>query len=198
MKTIYQINNFYEAPERVREFALKQQFFFQNRSPFPGSQTEHSFYSEDVIKKIESTIGVKIAVNPMENVFGRFRLSLGGDEGTTKVHFDRGQWAMVIYLSNPTEETPGTAFYRFKKNGISDPNQFIEQGIYSLKTDIVKHVIGPFTKSLDRWEIIWDNLFLFNTAIIFRGDRTFHAAGPSFGNSKSTGRLTHQFFFNEK
>jgi hypothetical protein len=197
MNSIHLIDNFYSNPFEIRDFALNQKFTKFKGATFAGTQTEESFYSDSIIKKIELKIGKNIKVDPKRNVFGGFRLSLQDDYSLTKVHFDRGQWAMVVYLTPITDFFKGTIIYSFIENNFNCPQKFIDEGLFKDRNEVASKIITPNTKTMNKWNEIWYNQFKFNNAILFRGDSLFHSAGPSFGNNLETGRLTHQFFFNE-
>lgn len=171
------IDNFYENPDSVRNYALSQDFSVKGN--YPGSRTK-PYLPDDVKSCIEYWMAF---AGPVTHWFedqgytGAFQLATAQDR--TWIHADHHNvWAGVCYLTPDAPFTGGTALYRHKETG-------------EFRRTNKDHDGYDYTK-WDQFDRIGNK---YNRLIIYRGD-LFHASLDYFGNSKETGRLFQTFFFN--
>lgn len=112
------IDNFYDDPDAVREFALQQEFNVKGN--YPGLRTK-SFATENVKRRFQHFVGNEITDWPTSNCYnGAFQLSNADDKSW--IHQDiHNRWAAVVYLSNKPNPDGGTGFYR---NLVANPNAY--------------------------------------------------------------------------
>lgn len=171
------IDNFYENPDSVRNYALSQDFSVKGN--YPGSRTK-PYLPNDVKSCIEYWMAF---AGPVTHWFedqgytGAFQLATAQDR--TWIHADHhNMWAGVCYLTPDAPHTGGTAFYRHKETG-------------EFKRSNTDHEGYDYTK-WDQFDRVGNK---YNRLIIYRGD-LYHASLDYFGDSKETGRLFQTFFFN--
>lgn len=179
-KKIFVVDNFYENPDAVRQFALAQEFQADIRY-YKGLRTPRPYRFPGMKEQLESIIGESINNWEEHGYNGCFQICNAQDPQV--YHHDMQKWAAMIYLSpNPALDS-GTRLLRSKINGashISDPglNQAFSGGFYdSTKFDITDSVGNIYNR------------------LIVMDAQSIHSAGPYFGRGKEDGRLTHLFFF---
>ena len=177
------IDDFYQNPNQVREFALGQEFSVTGN--FPGKRTR-SFLSDGIKESIQSVI-FKFGGN-VTNWFegedgsgysGAFQLCTSQDR--TWIHGDYyNKWAGVCYLNPDAPVSGGTALYRYKETGdrISEPGKNTGYDSYD------------YTK----WEVVDRVGNIYNRLILYPG-HLYHASVDYFGNDIHSGRLFQTFFF---
>lgn len=111
------IDNFYDDPNLVREFALQQKFDVKGN--YPGARTK-SFARDNMKERFEQIVG-PIEKWPTSNTYnGAFQLSNANDKSW--IHQDTwNRWAAVVYLSDRPNIDGGTGFYL---NTIVDPDPY--------------------------------------------------------------------------
>jgi hypothetical protein len=171
------IDNFYENPDIVRNYALSQDFSVKGN--YPGART-NPYLPDDVKSCIEYWMAF---AGPVTHWFedqgytGAFQLATAQDR--TWIHADHhNMWAGVCYLTPDAPYTGGTAFYRHKETGEFRRSNKDHEGYDYTKWDQFDRVGNKY-----------------NRLIIYRGD-LYHASLDYFGNSNETGRLFQTFFFN--
>jgi hypothetical protein len=174
------VDDFYNNPYDVRNYALAQEF--DVRGNYPGLRTQ-PYLTDDITKAIEFNMQFagKITdfmnTDPNASYSGAFQLAMASDR--TWIHADHhNMWAAVCYLNPDAPHTGGTALYRHKETGQHRRADKDHDGY-------------DYTK-WDKFDVIGNK---FNRLIIYRGD-LFHASLDYFGDSKETGRLFQTFFFN--
>jgi hypothetical protein len=174
------IDNFYENPDNIREFALGQQFSY-HPDYHKGKRTDQVYRFQGLKESFESILGTKIKNWENYGVNGCFQYCIAGDQ--LVYHHDTQEYAGVLFLTPDAPPQTGTTFYRSKytkqmkvdnkdhnivfKNGFLDPTEF----------DVVD-VVGN----------VYNRLVLFDAQMI-------HAASTYFGNTLENGRLFQLFFF---
>jgi hypothetical protein len=174
------VDDFYDNPDQVREFALQQMYF--NDEGYIGIRTRKQFLSDAIKSKFESIIGAPIKEWESYGMNGRFQLCKAGEQ--LVYHCDNQTWAAVLYLTPDAPTQTGTSFYKHKKTGIkhqSDPN-----------------IMDAFNQNcfvdINPYEMIDTVGNVFNRLIIFDA-RLIHAATNYMGYDFHTGRLFQIFFF---
>jgi len=174
--TCFIIDDFYQDPDSVRNFALNQEFSV--RGNFPGTRTK-PFLSPDIIQCIEYFMpwaGKITNTFEWSGYTGAFQLAVAGDR--TWIHTDfYNKWAGVCYLTPDAPHTSGTGLYRYKPTGEHRKAACDYEGYDYTKWDLFD-VIGN----------------KYNRLVIYRGD-LFHASLQYFGDNLHNGRLFQTFFF---
>jgi hypothetical protein len=169
------VDNFYNNPDEVREFALSQDFSVTGN--YPGDRTV-PFLNEDTKQGIQNLIEPHAGaiVDWGEQYSGCFQLCTAQDR--TWIHADvNNSWAGVLYLTPDAPLSGGTALYRHKYTGHT--------------TDL-----GEEYESYDytKWEVTDQIGNVYNRLVLYRGD-LFHASVDYFGSNFLDGRLIQTFFF---
>lgn len=181
-KKLFVVDNFYENPNEVRNFALQQEFV-ENIQWYKGLRTTSAFRFPYLKSQFESIIGEPI--NNWENhaFNGVFQITIASD--LQVYHHDMQKWAAMIYLTPNAPYESGTRLHASKINNASHVSDGMEQ--------INQAFSGGFYDStkfhtVDSIGNVYNRLVIMNAHCI-------HSAGPYFGTNKETGRLVHLFFF---
>jgi len=176
LQDIFVIENIFEDPDKIVNFAKKQQFYIRENHPtekdsiarWEGTRSmpirilDNDFFLQVTNHIINKTLNYEFqarGVNLMKWRFSGdsyFHLALDGITGTT--HSDHTLYAGVIYLNPNPKKDYGTIFYN-------------EDG------EIIKTVTNEFNK------------------LIFYNGSIPHQPVGGFGNSLDNGRLTLNLFF---
>lgn len=171
------INDFYQDPDSIRNYALSLPFDVKGN--YPGLRTKH-YLPNDVKSAIQhwmSPVGAITNWFESTGYTGAFQLATAFDR--TWIHSDyMNNWAGVCYLTPNAPSSSGTGLFRHKHTG--------------LHSRIDKDYEGyDFTK----WELFDKIGNKYNRLILYRAD-LFHASLDYFGEDLQTGRLFQTFFFN--
>lgn len=177
------IDDFYDDPMAMREYALAQDF--DVRGPyFPGARTRPLFV-EQARRRIEqymSGFAGRITSDINKN-FGMFQSSVASDRSWVHADPHHG-WAAVCYMTPDAPVTGGTAFYRSRVTGqhLDDRSNTDYEEFYQHQYDST------------RWELLDLVANRFNRIVIFRSD-LYHSSVDYFGNDLASSRLIQNFFF---
>lgn len=191
-KTFVCVDNFYDNPDAVREFALRQDFQF-HKEYHKGKRTDIVYRPESLKKRFEEIIGKKITSWDKYGVNGCFQYCTAEDP--IVYHYDSQNYAGVIYLTPDAPPEAGTTFFRSKANKLTkifdSPQaeatgrsfdelhaETFKTGFYDSTQFDVVDVVGNVYNRL----VVWDAL-------------TLHAATKYFGTDLHNSRLFHLFFF---
>jgi glycosyltransferase involved in cell wall biosynthesis len=180
-KKLWVVDNFYEDPYALREFALKQDFNDDLRF-YKGKRTANVYHTPQIKQRFEEIMGVKIREFPGDGTMnGVFQYCT--PEDLLVHHHDTQTWAAMVFLTPDAPFETGTSFYRHKQTGITlaDPPK---SDVYSM------HGFYDRTK----FELIDQIGNVFNRLVIFDA-RCLHSATQYFGTKKEDARLFHIFFF---
>ena len=193
------IDNFFETPTLVREYALSQEFYKGDRGNWPGLRTNFMHVINPELHHIVASKIIKYL--PNFNSFKTLEMTfqiIGEEYGFGWAHVDNPAFNIggVVYLTpNPPKET-GTlifdykdydetfaqmSFNRFDQDVNRNPNSKIE-GV----DDHRKKHNSFFTPNL-----ICENRF---NRCTFYDSRQYHCAQNFFGTTKENSRLTLVFF----
>jgi Family of unknown function (DUF6445) len=182
------IDDFYQNPYEVRDFALSQEFLVEGN--YPGRRTE-SFINDDIKDLIGSTI------EPFAGKItgwggkytGSFQYTTSRDRSW--IHTDyHTSWAGVCYLTPDAPLSSGTGLFRHKETGYTTWN-FHDQ---DLPQDVTEKLNND-SQDMTKWEMVDRIGNVFNRLILYRADN-FHVSLDYFGQDKYDGRLFQVFFFN--
>ena len=169
METIIVIDDFYQNPDQVRQFALRQEFFVKGNFPGPRSAP----VLNDSITNWR--------IDPYE-YNGAYQFSIQGDVTLYMLTLQLGPG--VVYLTpHAPPANAGTAFFRHLQTGIEFYPEEPEQ----------RRRVDEDSSAWDRWAVTDQIGNRLNRLISFRGAR-FHSSQGHFGNSKEDARLFQTFF----
>ena len=186
------IDNFYDNPEKVREFALDQLYF--DGEGAVGCRTRKQFLFDGVREKFEDALGYKIS-DHTENGFGwkdqgingRFQSCKGG---TPQVfHCDSQRWAGVLYLTPDAPPQSGTSFYRHKEEKVYHNSQIDWAKGQGDKVFNQNTFVDP--TPYERVDTVGN---VFNRLVLFDGG-LIHSGNDYFGWDIPSSRLFQIFFF---
>ena len=190
------IDNFFETPTLVRDFALRQEYFKGDRGNWPGIRTEmidildHQLFHVMASKLMSYLPKQYTSFTNLESTFQ----IIDGSWGSGWVHDDDAKYnvAGLIYLTPDPPRYSGTSFYDFQMdtNGEDYTKMFEEEMNDSDKRNAhEKYRMDHRSKWTEN--IVVENRF--NRCNIFNS-KCWHAANNFFGNSMVTNRLTLVFF----
>nr|QMP83626.1 MAG: hypothetical protein [Caudoviricetes sp.] len=191
------IDNFYQNPEMIRNFAISGEKEPESGGNYSGVMTNDAFITQEHLDAIKIVVGQDVF--PSTQLTGKFRFTKEYDTWKQDIHFDPGDnnscWAGVVYLT-PNVDIDGTHFWKHKRTGLeSIPltlegiQQFGWEGVDDLKVFLD-------TEGIDR--SLWDRTltipYKYNRLVLFR-PWLFHSPGNPFGNTLENCRLIQTFFF---
>jgi len=190
-KRCWIVDNFYEDPDAVRDFALKQKFFPGEGAV--GSRTRKQFFFKGVKESFEEIMGKKILEEGDHSWYwpginGRFQWSPAGTERV--YHCDEQQYAAMVYLTPDAPPETGTNFFRHKETG-KRHNLDIDWA----SGEGAKVFPGDTFLDKTRYETVDSIGNVYNRLVIFDGGM-IHSASEYFGSKIENSRLHHMFFFN--
>ena len=197
------IENFYENPDAIREFALAQDYTFCHDRPnlkyvYPGGRTKDLFdldsaLHEKICKKLVSVF------HNAEHDYMRWALStnfqsVSADYNEGVIHTDHDTiFAGVLYLTPDAPLNSGTSLY--KKSKTFNEKKYLQ----ALDKNDAKFRAGKM-KMDTSYHSMFDEVVrvnnVYNTLIIYEG-RHFHAANQFFGKTLEDSRLAQVFFINK-
>jgi hypothetical protein len=198
------IDNFYENPDAIREFALAQQYKYRHEEPdslqyvYPGCRTKDIFdldksLQEKVLKKLVSVFHIP-EHDYMQWAISTSFQSVSEAYGRGVIHTDNNIiFAGVIYLTPNAPLNSGTSIYRTNKTFTQEAYKLAsDQNDARFKTGEI--VMDTSFHSMFDEVITINNVY--NTLIIFEGD-IFHSANNFFGTTLNDSRLAQVFFISK-
>ena len=194
------VENFYENPDAIRKFALKQQYTFCHEVKdidyvYPGCRTKDLSNLDKVLFDKICTKLVSVFHNA-ENDHMRWVIttsfqSVSAEYAQGVIHTDHNTiFAGVLYLTPDAPLNSGTSL--FKKNKKFDDKKYQQ----ALEDNDAKFKAGEIAMSTD-YHSMFDEIVrvnnVYNTLIIYEG-RHFHAANHFFGKTLKDSRLAQVFF----
>lgn len=187
-KRAWIIDNFYEDPDAVREYALSATYFDKDHGGV-GWRTRKQFIFDGVKEKIEETMGATITNwADVYSICGVFQSGFGNRQGIPPLvyHTDTQKWAAMIFLTPNAPFETGTKIVANKKTKIYHSSQ--SNNILDFFPQQETFCDGTLFEDVD----VFGNVY--NRMVIFDG-HTIHSSCGYFGNSISSGRLWQMFFF---
>ena len=185
------IDDFYNNPLDVREFALNAEFDVDGN--YPGIRTK-SFLTQSIKdhmnEHMETQHGKIIWPDAgSEEYTGAFQYTTAKDR--TWIHADSwNKWAGVCYLTPNAPLSGGTGLFKHKETGLIAAPKLANGETNRELLDIICRDGQDYTK----WERTDTIANVFNRLVIYRGDH-FHASLDYFGKDINDGRLFQTFFF---
>jgi len=196
-KNLIVVDNFYENPDAVRQFALGVDYEQGGGRNWPGRDSIDEHGKEDLIRMVSEIVGQKLTTKSC-NKCSYFRRTKVGEHGTQDIHFDPNPglvWAGIIYLTPTFHPTGGTKFWKHKEFGwefAPTQEQAARCGVQS-QQDMV-NFFNTDGKDRNKW-IETDNIsFKYNRLVMFN-PFMFHSNGEWFGTDDQSARLVQLLFF---
>ncbi|MEE9332164.1 MAG: DUF6445 family protein [Methylophilaceae bacterium] len=197
------VENFYENPDAIRQFALAQEYTFCHDREnleyvYPGSRTKDIFdldktLHEKIVKKLISVFHNSEHDVMRWAVSTNFQaVSEGYEEGV--IHTDENTiFAAVLFLTPNPPLNSGTSLFRKSKNfDQARYDKAVDENDIGFRAgDIVMN-----TSYHDMFDEIVRVNNVYNTLILYEG-RHFHAANKFFGKNLKNSRLAQVFFINK-
>jgi hypothetical protein len=175
-------DGFYNNPDEVRNYALKQDFTVVGN--YPGARTGpvSSDWSQRLREHFEFLLKKKITYWP-EEYNTAFQYTT--EDARTWIHHDNTEYAAVVYLTPDAPLDSGTALFQHNDSKIMRLESWHDTD-YNDGTNLFKD-----------WSPVVKCANVFNRAIIYPGSY-YHCSYPEagFGSNKFDGRLFQVFFFN--
>ena len=194
-KRFFVVDNFYQDPDEVRDFALNQVYFEGEGAV--GSRTRKQFLFEGVKERFEQIMGERILDHTPTShgwkdggINGRFQTCTAGTP--LVYHCDSQKWAGMVYLTPDAPPECGTSFYRHKETKIRH-NQEIDWNAGQGLQVFNQHTFLDKTP----YEVVDIVGNVYNRLVIFDGG-LIHAASEYFGWDIASSRLFHMFFFDNE
>ena len=194
------IENFYEKPDAIRKFALKQQYTFCKDVPnieyvYPGCRTKDLSYLdtllfEKICKKLV-TVFHNAEHDQMRWLITTSFQSVAAEYNQGVIHTDaKTVFAAVLYLTPDAPLDSGTSL--FKPNKTFDETKY-QQALIDNDVRFKAGEIAMATAYHSMFDEIVRVNNVYNTLIIYEG-RHFHAANNFFGKTLEDSRLAQVFF----
>lgn len=189
------IDNFLEAPQLWRHFALKQEFFNDDTPNFPGKYT---LSIQDINETLFHSIASKLikhlqGYSYFEELQISFRIA-DKTFGNGWIHYDDPKFnvAGLIYLNEDPPAESGTIFYTCEKENIKSYQDYKFREF--LSTPENRHNFDVYKKEQQtyfRKNMTVHNVF--NRCVLY-SPMFWHSADKFFGDTHQTSRLTINFF----
>ena len=179
-RRMFVVDNFYANPDEVRNYALTQVEYEEDNRWYKGMRSKTTYRPKGLKESFEHIMGQKIY--DFESSYnGVFQIMKSNDPQV--YHYDTQKWAGMIYLSPNAPIVSGTRLHKSKINGTRHRDEPDSDGAF----------LGDFYDST-KFDITDSVANIYNRLLIMDAG-SFHSAGPYFGNTMESARLTHLFFF---
>jgi FkbM family methyltransferase len=188
------INNFYNDPDSIREYALSLDFMSEDKHGAVGWRCENGRKIIDGTKEFfEKVLDCKIPDGTNHGEWGYYTNGCFQwcNKDVRRVwHRDSQDYAAIIYLTPDAPPNCGTSFWRHRKYKSMDGNfVFSKDDWKDLCTGDDSHIDPNPWEEVDRAGNVYNRLVIFNASQI-------HAVTEYFGNDINDSRLFQLFFFN--
>ena len=204
MKQLVVDSGFYTDPEQMKTLFVNLDFV-KNENMLQGKICPMPYANNDMLKHIESIIGVPPDMSVFEFVPGSGTfISNQQDElpsRTVCIQYPEPntQWVGIISL-NKSEKPHYLKFYKHKRTGWDhvpmDMNELVQENINSYD-DIEAFIVNENIDWADKWEETSQIELKVNEIVLFR-PWMFHSYSDVFGDSQQTARLLQFFFLKPK
>lgn len=199
MSDIFLVENFYDQPDRVREYALKSRYANIEQTDYPGYASQVTLTTDALRARFEEILNAQIVVDDARFTWGGFRFITENTGQRGIIHADAAtDWAAMVYLTPDAPMSSGTGFFRHKASGFNGPPSEREARAlgFADSSEFDDAVIRPDKADWSKWELERSVEPIYNRLIIFKGGSLFHAPLGGGGMDRTNARLAHIFFFN--
>jgi tetratricopeptide (TPR) repeat protein len=184
--TVWVVDNFYEEPDSMREFALNQNYDIGGIGRgYIGNRTHEQFLFPELKSKFENIMGKKITKWEEYWMNGRFQYCWSGQP--VVYHCDSQMWGGMIYLTPDAPFQCGTTLYANKDNKVRRGCEPGGRIAWDGKEGDPFLDGTPF-EPVDILGNVYNRLVIFDAQCI-------HSASEYFGTLKENCRLWQMFFF---
>lgn len=171
-------DDFYGDPDRVRNFALAQDFRIRGNFPGQRTQTFLDQGTQDAIQSILWNAGGEVTNwHAQDGLTGSFELATARDRSW--IHTDHfNTWAGICYLTPNAPISGGTGLFQHRQTGARRASELGED--YD-------------AQDMTKWQMYDVIANRYNRLALYRGD-LFHTSLDYFGSDLHTGRLFQLFF----
>lgn len=186
------VDNFYENPDLVREYALSQEFK-ANEMYHKGNRTQRSYIPSWV--KAEFGRLLNKQVTEFVGATGVFQYCVAKDN--VVFHYDTQEYAAMVYLSPNAPLQTGTQTFRSKHTGLFGAATDEDVARFNKSKEEIDTISFNGNNFYDRhnMELVDSVANVYNRCVIFNA-RALHAATSYYGSNKENSRLFHLYFFN--
>jgi hypothetical protein len=194
------VDNFYDDPEEVRNFAIRCGYKRPLISATPSliSDARHPDTSK-TLARIAALVDCEPDWDLIDALYGfwgesscgEFQLTLCDLNVMGRPHsHTNGEWVGIVYLNTAEqcEGRVGTYILRHVPSGLCHITQATQEQYHRLKLD---------ADDASKWSVVASPEMRYNRLFLF-DSRYIHAHSPGFGNSISDGRLIQIFNFKSK
>lgn len=184
--TVWTVDNFYEDPDAVREFALNVEYFEGGIGRgFIGRRSAQQYLFDGLKERFEEIMGKTITGWQGYDMNGRFQIAWAGEPLVW--HCDSQQWGGMLYLTPDAPYQCGTTLYAHKK---TRARSYYDEGWDVSWNDVPgdPHLDGTPWEPVDVLGNVYNRLVIFDASCV-------HSASEYFGTVKENSRLWQMFFF---
>jgi hypothetical protein len=185
-KTSWIVDSFYLDPDKIRKFALEQDYLEGGLGRgFIGRRTHEQFLFPGLKEKFQDIMGKTITKWEDYGMNGRFQIAWSGEP--LVYHCDSQKWGGMLYLTPGAPYQCGTTMYANKE---TRARTYYDQGWDAAWRDVPGdcHLDGTPFEPVDVLGNVYNRLVIFDASCI-------HSASQYFGTVKTNARLWQMFFF---
>jgi hypothetical protein len=188
------IDNFYENPMDVREFALSTDMKM-HEDYHKGNRTDEIYIAKGTKERFEDLLGKEITKWDF-GTNGCFQFCTAEDK--LVYHTDGQMWAGAVYLTPDAPVQCGTSFFKSKINGWhKEPSEEEAKKLGVDPTAIHSEIFSSGFYDRTNLELVDTVGNVFNRLTLWNA-KLIHAASEYFGSDKNNSRLFQLFFFDSK
>ncbi|MDX1459518.1 MAG: DUF6445 family protein [Xanthomonadales bacterium] len=197
IRTYIVVDDFLDNAMQLRGVARKLDYPERpEQQNYPGRNAGRRILIDGLDQAVSQIVGEPLKPTPGTS-HGKFRLTLGSDEGKAAVHIDSSHWSGILYLTPDEHCQGGTDFYRHLPSGM-DHAPYTEEHLAKVGltdfSEVGEKLLLADTNDEAKWEHIMTLPMRFNRLVLFR-PWLYHNAGAGFGDSFDNGRLIYPLFF---
>lgn len=185
-QTVWVVDNFYDDPDSVREFALSLDYDIGGIGRgYIGNRTHQQYLFPELKESFESIMSKKITKWEEYDMNGRFQYCWSGQPSV--YHVDDQMWGGMLYLTPGAPYQCGTTLHAHKK---TRARTYHDDGWDDAWVNI------PGDVHLDRTPFETVDVIgnVYNRLVIFDA-KCIHSASEYFGTVMENCRLWQMFFF---
>jgi hypothetical protein len=177
------MDNFYEDPDSVRTFALKQAFG-ENLNYYKGQRTFTRFLFPGIRERFGALLQTPVKRWDDMSANGVFQFCTASEQ--LVYHSDTQTYAGVVYLTPNAPAQCGTSFFRSKTH--PDVRRWPSEGFAYDQVFPTGHYDSTRFELVDIVGNVYNRLVLWDAHLL-------HSASGYFGDKLENSRLFHLFFF---